>query len=279
MIFILILLCLIYKLLYNIIVEFCFKGGFMAKVKEVKKNIHEGHRMRLLRSYSQIEFDVLSPHQVLEFILFYIIPRGDVNPLAHRLLDYYGSVQNVLEANPNELMKIQGMQERSALMLTGIVKIFNYYTGSKLAKKLRFTGPSDIYDFCEDLLRFYTQEVVFAIAMDASFHVITKRKIGNGAGSAVALDPHDLVDFINETKAVNIVITHNHPGGNCKPTENDVAGTEIVKQIVEFMKAQFVDHVIIGDDGIYSIASNQKIRSFTSSEGVKELAENLKEGQ
>ena len=249
----------------------------MAKEKPVKKNIHDGHRMRVLRSYSQIEFDVLSPHQVLEFILFYIAPRGDVNPLAHRLLDHYGSVQNVLDANPNELMKVNGIHERSALMLTGLVKIFNYYTGSKLSKKLRFTEPSEIYDYCEDLLRFYTHEVVFAIALDASFHFISKRKIGKGAGTAVALDPHDLVDFVNETKAANIILTHNHPGGDCNPTINDITGTDIVKQIIEYMKAQLVDHVIIGDDGIYSIATKQKIRTFTSSEGVKVLANNLKE--
>ncbi len=249
----------------------------MAEGKSGKKNMHEGHRMRLLRSYSQIEFDVLSPHQVLEYILFYIIPRGDVNPLAHRLLDYYGTVQNVLDANPNELMKVHGIQERSALMLTGLTKIFNYYTGSKLAKKIRFTEPAEIYDYCEDLLRFYTQEVVFAIAMDASFHVISKRKVGKGMGNMVAIDPHDLVDFVNETKAVNIVITHNHPGGKCTPTDNDIAGTEIVEKIVDFMKAQFVDHVIIGDDGIYSIALKQQVRKFTTSEGVKKLAENLKE--
>lgn len=270
--------CFVYFIVFCIILMSNFVlGGYMAKGKPVEKNIHNGHRMRVLRSYSQIEFDVLSPHQVLEFILFYIAPRGDVNPLAHRLLDHYGSVQNVLDANPNELMKVNGIHERSALMLTGLVKIFNYYTGSKLSKKLRFTEPSEIYDYCEDLLRFYTHEVVFAIALDASFHFISKRKIGKGAGTAVALDPHDLVDFVNETKAANIILTHNHPGGDCNPTINDITGTDIVKQIIEYMKAQLVDHVIIGDDGIYSIATKQKIRTFTSSEGVKVLANNLKE--
>ena len=59
----------------------------MAKERPDEKNMHAGHRMRVIESYSRIDLDALSPHQVLEYILFYVFPRGDVNPLAHRLLD------------------------------------------------------------------------------------------------------------------------------------------------------------------------------------------------
>ena len=237
----------------------------MAKVKPDEKNMHAGHRMRVIGSYSHIDLDSLSPHQVLEYILFYVFPRGDVNPLAHRLLDHYGTVQNVLEANPNELVKIYGINQRSAQMITGFTKIFNYYTGSKLSKKVRFSVADDIYDFCEDLLRFYSYEVCFLIATDASFHVISRRMLGNGSVNLVAIKPNDIVDFVNETKAANILITHNHPGGFCQPTENDILGTDIVKNLVNFMGAQFIDHVIVGSDGIFSVVQKRKVRAFSDS--------------
>ena len=249
----------------------------MTKEKPNDKNMHSGHRMRVINSYSQIDLDVLSPHQVLEFILFYVFTRGDVNPLAHRLLDKYGTVQNVLDANPIELQKIYGINERSAQMLTGFTKIFTYYTGSKLSKKFKFKEVSDIYDFCEDLLRFYNQEILYGIALDASFHVTAKRILGKGVANMVALDPHEVIDFINETKAANIILAHNHPGGFCTPTENDLLGTNIVKKIIEYMRCQFIDHIIIGSDGIFSIAQNLKVRTFSNTEDIKEVVQNLKE--
>ncbi len=249
----------------------------MAKEKPDEKNMHAGHRARVLNSYSKIELDALSPHQVMEFILFYVFPRGDVNPLAHRLLDKYGSVQNVLDANPNELAKIYGINQRSAQMITGFTKIFNYYTGSKLSKKYFFASREDIYDYCEDLLRFYTEEVFFIIATDASFHVTSLRLLGKGNNRAVAIDTRKVCDFINETKAANIVLTHSHPGGFAKPTENDISGTEIVKRVVEFMHCNFIDHIIVGADGIFSIEKDKKVRYFSTSENIKEFADKIKD--
>lgn len=249
----------------------------MSKEKPDEKNMHSGHRMRVLNSYTQIELDALSPHQVMEYILFYVFPRGDVNPLAHRLLNKYGTVQNVLEANPSELVKTFGINERSAQMLTGFTKIFNYYTSSKLAKKFLLNDSNDVYDLCEDLLRFYSTEVLLAISVDASFHVTAKRQLGKGGVNVVGLDTHEIVNFVNETKPANIIFAHNHPGGYCKPTENDILGNDIIRKLVELMNVQFIDHIIVGFDGVYSILNNKQVRKFSDSEEMKEFAEEFKE--
>ncbi len=247
----------------------------MPKDKPDEKDMHCGHRMRVMESYSKIELDALSPHQVLEYILFFVYPRGDVNPIAHRLLDKYGTVQAVLDADPFELAKVYGVNTRSAQMINGFTKIFDYYTGSKLAKKICFKNPDDIYDFCEDLLRFCISETFYAIAVDASFHVITKRKIGVGSFNLVTIDPHEIVSFVNETKAANVIFTHNHPGGYCKPTQNDFDGTKIFEKLLGYMRSQLIDHVIIGDDGVYSIAYNKKVREFSDTDEIKEYIESL----
>ena len=248
----------------------------MAKERPDEKNMHAGHRMRVIESYSRIDLDALSPHQVLEYILFYVFPRGDVNPLAHRLLSKYGSVQNVLDANPNELCKVYGINERSAQLICGFTKIFNYYTGSKLARKYFFGKPDYIFDFCEELLRTHHTEVLYAIAVDPSFHVINTRTLGTGNNSVVCLDTHEICNFVNETKASSILLTHNHPGGYCNPTENDIEGTKIVKHVVEYMGCHFIDHVIVGCDGVYSIALDAKTRTFSTNDNIKEFAESIK---
>ena len=248
----------------------------MVKKKPDEKNLHEGHRARVLNSYSRIDLDALSPHQVMEFILFYVFPRGDVNPLAHRLLDAYGSVQNVLDANPNELAKIYGINQRSAQMITGFPKIFNYYTSSKLSKKYFFASNEDVYDYCEDLLRFYPEEVFFIVGADASFHVIAHRLLGKGANRAVQVDTRLICDFINETKSANIVLTHSHPGGFSNPTDNDIDGTEIIKKVVQFMHCNYIDHIIVGADGVFSLEKNEKVRNFSTNENIREFANAIK---
>ena len=236
----------------------------MTKEKPNEKNMHAGHRARVLNSYSRIDLDALSPHQVLEFILFYVFPRGDVNPLAHRLLDKFGTVQNVLDATPNDLAKVYGISKHSAQMIAGFSKIFNYYTRTKLAKKFSFKTYDELYDYCEELLRLHSNEVMFAIALDASSRLISKRMLGKGGVDLVSVDTHELCDYINETRAAYILFVHSHPGGYCTPTENDVEGNKILVSVLEYMNAKFVDHLIVGDDGIFSINENRKVRSFSN---------------
>lgn len=234
----------------------------MTKEKPKEKNMHAGHRMRVIDSYSKIDFAFLSPHQVLEYILFYVFPRGDVNPLAHRLLDRFGSVQAVIEADENDLAKVYGMNKRSAQLLAGFSKIFNYYIHCKMAKKFSFKNQADIYDYCEELLKIYSQDVLFAVAVDATFHVISKRMLGSSGGGMVAVDPHEIIDFVNESKAARILLCHSHIGDSCVPTENDFLGNNILKNAVLYMNAKFIDHIIVGDDGVFSFEQNKKVRAF-----------------
>lgn len=245
----------------------------MTKILPEEKDIHAGHRARVIESYSKIELSDLSPHQVLEYILFYVFPRGDVNPLAHRLLEKYGTIQNVLDANEHSLKEVYGINERSAKMLVGIIKIFDYYMNSKMSKKTKISGWNEIYDTCESLVRFQTREVLYIIALDASFRVINQRKLGTGTCAQVISSPNSICDFINETKAAFIILTHNHPGGVCKPSVIDINTNKKFKDIVKIMNAQFIDHIIVASDGIFSIEFNKKVRSFINTEDVRQIAE------
>lgn len=235
----------------------------MAKVKPNDKNMHAGHRSRVIESYSRIDLDALSPHQVLEFILFYIFPRGDVNPLAHRLLDKFGTVQNVLNATPTQLCEVYGINKRSAQMLAGFVNIFDFYTASKLSRKRLLATADDVFDYCEELLRLNSNESMFGIALDAGRHVIAVRQIGESGKDLVALDTHEVFDFANMSHAANIIFCHSHPNDSCAPSENDILGNKIIKDIIICMGIGFVDHIIIGDDGIYSMENDKMLKSFT----------------
>ena len=80
-------------------------------------DIHGGHRERLRQRLMNEGVDNFEPHELLEFLLYYAIPRLNVNMLAHDLLNYFGSLRNVLSADVSELMQVKGMGEHAAQWL------------------------------------------------------------------------------------------------------------------------------------------------------------------
>lgn len=91
--------------------------------KMINNNIHEGYRKRLIETVSKVGLDNLSDIQALEFILFYIFPRGDVNPLAHRLLNRFNNTATILEASIEDLMEVEGMGKTSSQKLHLILEV------------------------------------------------------------------------------------------------------------------------------------------------------------
>lgn len=237
-----------------------------------RDDLQEGHRARIIESYSKIDLKDLSPHQVLEYILFYVYPRGDVNPIANGLLEKFGSVQNVLEAGPTSLKQVAGINDRAAKMISGFARIFDFYTNCKLEKKTTLSNWADVYDACESLVRFQNREMLYIIGLDEKFTIIANRKLGSGSAATVASSANLIFDFINETKSVNIILTHNHPNGICTPSILDKTNNEKLKNYITVMGAKFVDHIIVGSDGVYSLLFNKKVRSFTQLEDVRHLA-------
>jgi len=89
--------------------------------------LHDGHRQRLRQRVKDEGINSLEPHEVLEFLLYFAIPRQDVNELAHALLDCFGDIRNVMNAEADELMQVKGMGEYTAIWLNkigGCIKTF-----------------------------------------------------------------------------------------------------------------------------------------------------------
>ena len=95
------------------------------------ENIHENHRDRLRDMYLKGGFKNMAPHQILELMLFYAIPRKDTNPLAHKLIDTFGSLSGVLEADPQDLVAVDGVGKSTAAYLKMFIDVFQIYEREK----------------------------------------------------------------------------------------------------------------------------------------------------
>ena len=241
-------------------------------MKESEKNIHKGHRRRLLDTVFKIGIDDLSNVQAMEFILFYIFPRGNVNPLAHRLLDRYKNIPTILEAPVYDLVKVEGMGETSAKKLSLLLNIYYRYTQEKAAKQEKISTFGEIYDFIEALLRFKHREEIHVIAVNRGGRVLGTRCLARGTISLVAINLNEIALFVSAFNASGVIIVHNHPGGSCTPSAQDMESHQKLVGNFEFVCCDLVDDAIIGSDGIYSMKDNCLKRAFVENQEYYDMA-------
>lgn len=227
-----------------------------------EENIHAGHRERLTETIYNCGIDKIGEVQALEYILCYIFPRGDVNPLAHRLLDRYKSLPFVLEAPVEDLVEVKGMGRQSAIKLHMLLEIYNRYNTDKLNKSKDISTLGEIYDYLDNLLRFRPQEEFHLIGITVAGKVKGQRMVCKGTGSMVNVDPKDVALFVATYKVPALILAHNHPDGICHPSSEDISTDERIHNLCEFAGVKILDDLIVGTDGIYSMKSNTTIRHF-----------------
>ncbi len=227
-----------------------------------EKNIHDGHRIRLLQLVKKSGLENVSDIQAMEFILTYIFPRGDVNPLAHRLLDRFGSVANVLDADVSDLQSIKGIGKRGADLLTAIPDIFQLYMMCRISKKELLSSKSAIYDFCEILVRMKKNEELYIVGLDARYRHLGHRCLAKGTLTMVGVNQNEITKFLNSVNPVFVFILHNHPGGVALASAQDVKATINMQTMFNTLSINFLDHYIVGTNGIYSICNARMEREF-----------------
>lgn len=228
-----------------------------------QQNIHEGHRKRLLELVTNVGIERVSDVQALEFILTYVIPRTDTNPLAHRLLDRFGTLANVLDASWEALIFVEGMGETSAKKLSNFKPIFNLYQLSCLDGRLHLEYKSDIVKFFEGILRNRSDENLYIVGLNASNYVKMWHRLSIGNRKTVDTHLRDVAKFVAVCKPSYVMLGHNHNDNLATPTENDEHATSIIADLVESLGSPLVDHIIVGDDGVYSMFNKEYFRIYT----------------
>ncbi len=226
------------------------------------KSVHSGHRERLLETVHNVGLYGLSKIQVMEFVLCYIFPRGDVNPLAHRLLDKFKNISTVFDASIDDLKAVKGMGDMSAKKLKAMVEIFNIYTSSKANKEDGLGTFGDIYDYAESIMRYKNIEELYVFGFNSRGDYVADRCLARGTLKMVGIEIREISNFVNTYKVPIVYIAHNHPGGSCLPSQQDIVSAKELKNKFEFSCCELRDNFIVGEDGIYSINDKKMKRVF-----------------
>lgn len=217
---------------------------------------HTGHRERLRERAEKEGLTHFSPHEVLELLLTYAIPRGDVNPLAHRLLRHFGSLSRVFEASIAELQQVSGIGPRAASLLGMILPLFQRYQMEKLTPRQQVGNYALLTAYCRTLFLGASSESFYMICLDGRLNAISAVCVSSGTPMEVSVAPRLIVRNALQWDAVGVVITHNHPSGNPAPSQEDVDLTRRIMQALDSVDIRLYDHVIVGGQEVFSFRRN-----------------------
>ncbi len=212
-------------------------------------NIHEGHRKRLKERFQLEGLEHFSEVNALELLLFYCVPRKDTNPLAHRLLNHFGSLSGVMGADFAELMQVEGVTEHIAIYLTMISQFSRYTAIKEVPKKVRLTTTQQCGRYMIPFFQGRTKETVAVACLDASCRVICCKIVGEGSVTSANFSIRKVVELALSSKAASVVLAHNHPGGVAIPSAEDIATTVELAQALSGLDIILADHIVVcGND-------------------------------
>ncbi len=229
------------------------KSDVPVKNSKAQDVSHKNHRQRVREKFIKFGLEPFSEIEVLEMLLYYSIPQRDTNVLAHRLLDKFGSLHGVLDADFNELVEVNGISDVSASLIMFHTELYKY---------LRMNQETDIYldtskkvgDFCSKYFYNHTEENLILLSFDSKLKLKCVDVISKGTEVETAFYPRKIIKAIVKNKTNTVILAHNHPGGSTQPSANDIYITEVLSKMLKGIGVTVSDHIICSGEKFFSFS-------------------------
>ena len=219
-------------------------------------SVHDGHRQRLKERFCKEGLDNFDEHQVLELLLFYCIPRMDTNPIAHALLNRFGSLAQVLEAPVEELEKVPGIGHNAAVFLSLITAAGRYYQVNCAANNVIMRSVADCGRYLQPFFYGRRNETVYLLCLDAKCKVLSCKEIGEGSVNSAGVPIRRIVETALAANATSVILAHNHPSGLAVPSDADIQTTRRVAMALDAVEIGLIDHIVVADDDFVSMSQS-----------------------
>lgn len=219
-------------------------------------SMHDGHRQRLKERFLAEGLENFSDLHVLELLLFYAVPRKDTNPIAHELLQRFGSLRGVLEARPEDLREVSCLGDGAATLLTLVPQLLQRYLrdSQDLGQILLTTAQCGQYL----VPRFFLtkEEQVYLLSLDAKCKVLDVRLIQTGSVNTVGVSVRKVVEAALRAGASSVVLAHNHTSGLALPSEADKTTTRRLWEALDAVGIVLADHIIVAGEDFVSMSED-----------------------
>ena len=219
-------------------------------------SVHDGHRERMKNKLLEAGLDAFDDHNVLELLLFYSMPRKDTNPLAHELLNHFGSLEAVFEAPADELQKISGIGENTVVLIKLIPEVCRRYAIDKNRSDNVLDNAEKAGKFLIPRYLFERDEVVYIICLDAKCKVLCCKELFRGVANSAEISIRKIAELALAKNAASVIISHNHTSGIALPSYEDELTTKRIKSALSSMGITLSDHIVVADDDFISMAES-----------------------
>lgn len=216
-------------------------------------SIHDGHRKRMRKEFLLNGLEGFSEHRALELLLFYAIPMEDVNPLAHTLIQEFGSLAGVFDATLEQLVLVPGVGEYTAALIKMIPEMYRAYHRSRSQFKDVVNNTRQIKGLFESYFSGARNEMVYLACMDAKHKLLGVRKLGEGIADAAEITGRKVVEVALALNATMVVLAHNHISGIAIPSREDLVTTRYLYELLLKVGVELYDHVVIADEDMVSM--------------------------
>lgn len=242
-------------------------GRFYAnkQIKKVKpadtKELHEKHRQRMKEDFRKCGLQGFQPHNILEMLLFYSIPRCDTNETAHMLINEFGSLAGVFDAPIEALQSIHGIGIESATLIKFLPEVFRAYEASKFPDRPVILSTEAAAKFLASYFKTATSEKFVILYLDGSGKLIKDAEISQCNADMVFADLNSIIKSAILLNAKGIVIAHNHINGFAVPSAEDKVLTERLAKNCAPVGIHLCDHILFGGKDICSFSKKKVIKS------------------
>ncbi|MEO1419817.1 MAG: DNA repair protein RadC [Pseudomonadota bacterium] len=214
-----------------------------------------GHRQRLRTRFNDGGPDAMPDYELLELILFNALPRGDVKPLAHRLIREFGDYARVLSAPKARLLQVKGLGERAVTELKIVEAAAHRLARAKMMNRTVLGSWDAVVEYCQTRMALQEVEHFRVLLLDRQNRLIADEELARGTVDHVPVYPREVAKRALEKSASAILLVHNHPSGDPSPSEADIVMTKKIHAACKVFDITLHDHLIIGQSQQTSLRS------------------------
>ena len=214
------------------------------------------NRSAFLRKRALSSLYSLQPRESIELILSFCFEGADLYNTVNALFERFYSAQNILNADYESLCSVPGMTGSAAVLILLMPRLYDVSNKMRY-QRLNLKRRAEACTYFTAQFRGAATEQFMIACLDKNGAVKKCITVGKGTSFSVNVDTQDLVRRVAQTGCRLCVASHNHPGGNCTASAQDIESTEKLAEMFRKVGIQLLDHIVVGRDGARSVYSEE----------------------
>lgn len=214
-----------------------------------------GHRSRLRERFLSGGMSALAEYEILELLLTFAIPRKDVKPIAKVLMRRFGSLKSVLNADESALLSVGGLGEGSFCLIKFIRALIPLFHMQVLEQeRLELDSIDKLIEFFRARMDGEAREVLDMACFDSELRLMPGGavRLFEGSANMAKVDIRKIVETAIRLGATSIVLAHNHPNGDARPSFDDIRFTQTLSLACKSIRINFIEHLIVAKSATFS---------------------------